>query len=66
MLKRLFSSIREYKTATYLTLLFILGEAIIETLIPTTTADLINEVQNGSEMSEIIKAGLILTVMANE
>ncbi|HAJ96875.1 MAG TPA: ABC transporter, partial [Ruminococcus sp.] len=64
MLKKLLSSLREYKNLTYLTLLFILGEAIIETLIPTTTADLINEVQNGSEMSAIVKAGLILTVMA--
>ncbi len=64
VLKKLFSSIREYKTVTYLTLVFILGEAIIETLIPTKTADLINEVQSGSDMSDIIKVGLILTVMA--
>jgi len=64
VLKKLFSAVREYKTLTYLTLLFILGEAIIETLIPTKTADLINEVQGGSPMSDIVKVGLILTVMA--
>ena len=34
MLKRLLACVREYKLPTVLTLLFILGEAVIETLRP--------------------------------
>ncbi|MCR5718915.1 MAG: ABC transporter ATP-binding protein/permease [Oscillospiraceae bacterium] len=64
MLKRLLACIREYKAATILTLVFILGEAVIETLIPTKTADLITFVNDGSPMEMVIRTGLILTAMA--
>ena len=64
MLKRLLGCIREYKLPTFLTLAFILGEAIIETLIPTKTADLINEVQQGSGINAIVTSGVILAIMA--
>ena len=64
MLKRLAACVREYKLPAILTLLFIVGEAIIETLIPFITADLVNKIKNGTEMAEIVKIGLFLTVMA--
>lgn len=64
MLKRLLACIREYKLASILTLLFILGEAVIETLIPTTTARLIREVDNGSPMEDILRSGAVLAIMA--
>ena len=64
ILKRLLGCIREYKLPTFLTLAFILGEAIIETLIPTKTADLINEVQQGSGINAIVTSGVILAIMA--
>ncbi|MBR6794859.1 MAG: ABC transporter ATP-binding protein, partial [Clostridia bacterium] len=65
MIKKLARCIREYKKATILTLVFIVGEAIIETLIPFITANLINSIQkNGVDMAEIIKTGVILIVMA--
>ena len=64
MLKRLLGCIREYKRATILTLLFILGEAIIETIIPFTTSDLVNEIDKGAEMSAVLRQGLILVVLA--
>ena len=41
MLMRLARSVREYKTASILTLLFILFEAIIETFIPFITSEMI-------------------------
>lgn len=64
MLKRLAACVREYKLPAILTLLFIVGEAIIETLIPFITADLVNKIKNGTEMAEIVKIDLFLTVMA--
>ncbi len=64
MLKRLAACVREYKLPAILTLLFIVGEAIIETLIPFITADLVNKIKNGTQMSEIVKIGLFLTAMA--
>lgn len=64
MIKKLAGCIKEYKTATILTLLFIVGEAIVETLIPFITADLVNSIQAGIEMSEIFKTGGILIIMA--
>ena len=64
MLKRLLSCIREYKTASILTLVFILGEAVMETLIPTNTAELITLVKSSAPMGEIVKLGLLLVLMA--
>ena len=64
MIKRLAKCVREYKLPTILTLLFILGEAVIETLIPFITADLISNIKNGAEMSQIVKTGLLLVLMA--
>ncbi len=64
MLKRLAKCIREYKLATILTLIFIVGEAIIETSIPFITANLVNKIKAGTELTEIIKIGVLLAVMA--
>ncbi len=64
MIKRLLSCVREFKKPTILTLIFIIGESIIETLIPFVTADLVNKVQKGAELSVVIKTGVLLAVMA--
>ncbi len=64
MIKRLMQCIREYKKPTVLTLIFIVGEAIIETLIPFITANLMNQIKGGIEMQMILKTGLILILMA--
>ncbi len=64
MLKRLLKCVREYKGASLLTLLFITGEAVIECFIPFITADLINTIEAGAELSQIIKTGLLLVLMA--
>ena len=64
MLKRLLGCVREYRLPTILTLLFIMLEALIECQIPNTTAQLINNVQNGAAMEVIIQSGIKLIIMA--
>ncbi len=64
MLKRFLQCVREYKTATILTLIFIVGESVIECLIPFITSDLIDAIQQGAELSQLLKVGLILIVLA--
>ncbi len=64
MIKRLALSIREYKTPSILTLLFIVCEVIIECLIPFKTANLVNQIKAGVELSVIIKTGTTLIAIA--
>lgn len=64
MFKRLVGCIREYKKPTILTLIFIVGEAVIETLIPFITARLVNEIKAGAGVAEIVRVGLVLVAMA--
>ncbi len=64
MIKKLMGSIREYKKPTYLTLLFIIGEAVIESVIPFITARLVNQIRAGVALSVILKTGGILIILA--
>ena len=68
MLKKLAKCVREYKKETILTLLLMVGEAIIETLIPFITATyLINQIQEKGkdlDMGYILAVGGILVLMA--
>ncbi len=64
MLKRLASCVREFKKPTILTLIFIMGEAIIEVFIPFITAELVNRIKSGVAMDELVKTGLLLVLMA--
>ncbi|MBQ0083680.1 MAG: ABC transporter ATP-binding protein [Clostridiales bacterium] len=64
MVKRLAKCVREFKTPSFVTLIFIVLEAVIECLIPFITANLINSIQAGVQMSEVIKIGALLVVMA--
>lgn len=64
MLKRLVKCVREYKPMVILTLIFIVAEAVIETLIPFITADLITDIEQGAGVSEIWPKGLLLIGMA--
>ncbi len=60
MIKKLSRYIGEFKGATIWTLIFIIGEAVIETLIPFITADLVNKIKLGTDMNEILRIGLFL------
>ena len=64
MIKTLAKSIRENKLPSILTLIFIMGEVIIEVLIPFITADLVNNIKAGVPLEEVIKTGLVLILMA--
>ncbi len=64
MIKTLAKSIREYKLPSILTLIFIMGEVIIEVLIPFFTADLVNSIKANAPMVDVVKTGLILILMA--
>ena len=64
MIKTFVKCIREFKTPAIVTLLFMVGEVLIEVLIPFYTADLVNDIKAGAPMSEVLRIGLILVVMA--
>lgn len=63
-IKVLKKSIRDYKLPSILTPVFIIGEVVLETLIPTVMAVLIDEISKSISMEPIIKYGLILLAMA--
>lgn len=64
MIKCLAKCIRDYRRPTVLTLLFIVLEAVIECLIPFITSDLVNRIQAGAEVAEIVRIGALLVGMA--
>ncbi len=64
MIKTLAKSIRDNKLPTILTLIFIMGEVVIEVLIPFFTADLVNNIEAGAPIRSIIKTGAWLVLMA--
>ena len=64
MIKRLSACIREYKKPTILTPVCMVGEVVCECTIPLITADLINAIQNGCQMSTILSYGIRLFIIA--
>ena len=64
MIKRLAGCVREYKKPTILTLIFIVGEAFIETFIPFITAKLVNLIKYNAPMEQVVCIGLFLVLMA--
>ena len=64
MVKRLAKCIREYKTASILTPIFVSLEVVLECVIPTVIARLVNCFNDDVELSVILRYGLILILMA--
>lgn len=64
MVKKLMKSIREYKTPSILTSVFVFFEVVLEVLIPYLMSYLIDSLENNFNMSVVIKLGVILCVMA--
>lgn len=64
MIKRLAKSLREYKRAAIATPILVTGEVVIEVLIPFVTANLIDAINTGAQVTSILQAGLVLLVMA--
>ncbi len=68
MIRKLAKSIREYKKPSIITMLLMIGEVVIECLIPFITADLVNKIEAseelGLEIGDIVKTGVILVALA--
>ena len=62
--RKLMESVREYKTAAVVTPLLVLGEVVFEVMIPLYTADLIDAIKSGADLSQILSTGGVLALMA--
>lgn len=64
MIHELAKSIREYKKSMVLTPVFVVGEVIMEAIIPYTIALLVNEIKDGATVNTILHYGYILLALA--
>lgn len=64
MIRKIARCIREYKKDTILTPICMVGEVSLECVIPLVTAKLINALQDGCEMTLILRYGLLLVLLA--
>lgn len=64
MIKELLKSVREYKKPMILTPILVIGEVIMEAIIPYTIALLVNEIKAGCGVDRILHYGYILLAMA--
>ena len=64
MVKQLLKSVREYKTVSIITPLFVIGESVMEVLIPFFMADLLDKGITGGNMNYILKMGIVLAISA--
>lgn len=64
MIKTLMGSIRDYKKASIATPIIVSGEVVMEVAIPFVTAQLIDAIQNGADISAMLPYAGILVAMA--
>ena len=64
MIKKLFNCLHEYKKYAYFTFALMVLEVFVEVLIPFITAELVNQVKAGVEMSRLLTVGGFLVVLA--
>ncbi len=64
MVHELAKSIREYKKSMILTPVFVVGEVIMEAIIPYIIALLVNEIKDGANINTILHYGYILLALA--
>ena len=64
MFKTLLKSLREFKLPAILSPILISGEVVLECIIPMLIADLVSEIQDGCDLTVILRYGGILVVMA--
>ncbi|MBT9815556.1 ATP-binding cassette domain-containing protein [Catenibacterium mitsuokai] len=64
MIRVLKKSIREYKRDSILTPILVAFESLTECFLPLMVATLVNKMQNGCDLSVIVKYGVILIIMA--
>lgn len=64
MVKTLMKSVREYKKDSLITPVLVIGEVVMETLIPVLMANLIDYGIDGGNMNYVVKMGLVLLLSA--
>ena len=64
MIKKLLSCVREYKKPSVITFFLMVGEVVLECLIPFITANLVNQMKADLQMKSLLLTGLLLIVMA--
>ena len=64
MIRKLLSSVREYKKLSILTFCLMVGEVLLECMIPFITAELVNRMKGDLELNRLLTIGVILIVMA--
>ncbi len=64
MIKRLLKSVREYKKASILSIVFIIVEVVMEVIIPFIMAKLLDDGINAGNIDAIYKYGIILVIAA--
>ncbi len=64
MLKRLAKSVKGYTLSTVVTMFLMVGEVVIECLIPFITARLVNRIEAGVEIGQVMQTGGLLIGMA--
>ncbi len=64
MVRKLAGSVREYKKQAILTPILMMGEVSCECIIPLITKNLINSIQDGCAMKDIVVDGVLLILMA--
>jgi len=64
VIRKIMRCLKEYKKDTILTLIFIMGEVILEVIIPFITADMVNGIKAGAELGNILKTGGLMVAAA--
>ena len=64
MIPKLLKSLRQYKKDTILALVFIVGEVILEVLIPFITSPMVNSIEAGAQLEDILKSGCLIALAA--
>ena len=64
MIPKLLKSLRQYKKDTILALVFIIGEVILEVLIPFITSPMVNSIEAGAQMGDILRSGVYIALAA--
>ncbi len=63
-IKKILKCLREYKKPTILCLIFIIGEVVMEVLIPYITSYLVNRIKAGEGLAGILSTGLLMVLAA--
>ncbi len=64
MIRKMLASVREFKKPSIITFILIMGEVVMECIIPFMTANLMNQIKAGIEVRTLFVSGVTLILMA--